>query len=75
MPVLSNLTIINNDIMNLPNLLGHHKNLKTLQVDGNPIKSLRRAIIDKGTEAILKCLREKFVQSEDEMIEEWALSR
>jgi len=36
------LNLSNNDINNVPYLLGFHKTLKTLQLDGNPMKSIRR---------------------------------
>ena len=70
---LTQLTVSNNDMGQLPHLLGLHKNLRNLSVDGNPLKSIRRAIIDKGTDAILKYLKDKFIQGKDDIIEEWAL--
>ena len=39
---LSNLCLINNDLQQLPPLLGFHAKIQTLQVDGNPLKTLRR---------------------------------
>ena len=70
---LIQLTLSNNDLGQLPHLLGFHKNLRNLSVDGNPLKSIRRTIIDKGTDAILKFLKDKFIDGKDDMIEEWAL--
>jgi Leucine-rich repeat (LRR) protein len=75
---LQNLTLLNiqnNDITDrgVPHLLGNHKTLKTLQIDGNPLKSIRRAIIEKGTETIMKYLRDKYVEGRDDIVEEWAL--
>jgi Leucine-rich repeat (LRR) protein len=58
---LGNLCIVNNDLASLPPLMGFHKTLSSLQVDGNPLKSVRRQIIEKGTPAILLHLREKYV--------------
>ena len=49
--------------------------MKTLQIDGNPLKSIRRAIIEKGTEAVLKYLRDKFVEERDSQVEEWAIEQ
>ena len=63
----------NNDLVQLPHLLGHHKNLRNLTVDGNPLKSIRRAVIDKGTDFILKYLKDKFIEGKDDIVEEWAL--
>lgn len=64
---LNLFNIQNNDINDrgVPNLLGLHNNIKTLSLDGNPLKSIRRAIIEKGTEAILKYLRDKYVEERD----------
>ena len=74
---LNLLNIQNNDISDrgIPNLLGLHKTIKTLQIDGNPLKSIRRPIIEKGTEAILKYLRDKFVEERDSQVEEWAIEQ
>jgi hypothetical protein len=46
-------------------LLGLHKKLKNIQVEGNPLKSIRRAIIEKGSQGILKYLSERFNQDTD----------
>jgi Leucine-rich repeat (LRR) protein len=39
---LTLLNVTNNDINTMPHLLGLHKTLKTLQIDGNPMKTIRR---------------------------------
>jgi Leucine-rich repeat (LRR) protein len=39
---LGNLCLVNNELSQIPNLLGFHKNLHTLQLDGNPLKTIRR---------------------------------
>lgn len=67
------MNIGNNDINHLPNLLGLHPVLKTLQIDGNPMKSIRRAVIEKGADAIMKFLRDKYVEGNDDVVETWAL--
>ena len=61
LPNLTSLNLSNNDLVNLPSLLGLHKNLKNLQVDGNPLKQIRRPIIERGTDAIMMYLKEKFI--------------
>lgn len=61
---LQNLNLINlqnNDIDRLPSIIGLHKTLKTIQVDGNPLKSIRRPIIDKGSDSLMQHLRDKFI--------------
>jgi len=75
LPNLVQLTLVNNDIEKLPNLLGLHTNIKYLTVEGNPLKTIRRAVIEKGTEAILAYLKDKFVENRDDVVEEWALQR
>ena len=46
---LNFFNIQNNELKNLPNGLGMIKKLKSLNIDGNPIKLIRRAVLDKGT--------------------------
>lgn len=50
-----------------------HKTIKTIQIDGNPLKTIRRLVIDKGAESIIKYLRDKFVEGKDDIVEDWAL--
>lgn len=72
---LTLLNLVNNDLFNIPPLLGHHKTIKTIQIDGNPLKAIRRPIIEKGADAILKFLRDKFVEDRDSLVEDWALEQ
>lgn len=37
------------------------------------MKAIRRPIIEKGADAILKYLRDKFVEGKDSVVEDWAL--
>ena len=57
----------------VPHLLGMHKSIKAIQIEGNPLKTIRRPIIEKGAESIIKYLRDKFVQGKDDLVEDWAL--
>jgi hypothetical protein len=52
-----------------------HKNLKNIQVDGNPLKSIRRAIIDKGSQGVLTYLMDRYVEGTDNIVEQWALDQ
>ena len=72
---LNQLTLVNNDIEKLPPLLGWHKKLQSITVEGNPLKSIRRPVVAKGTVAILAFLKDKFVEGRDDVVEEWALAR
>jgi Leucine-rich repeat (LRR) protein len=56
---LMRLDISNNSLVNLPNSLCNLAHLVSLQVDGNPIKSIRRDVIQCGTQRILKTLRDR----------------
>lgn len=57
---LTFLDIRSNDISRLPAELGlMDATLKTLMLEGNPLRSIRRAIIDRGTAAVLEYLRNK----------------
>lgn len=69
---LTQLTLLNNDIQKLPHLLGKHKKLKNIQVDGNPLKTIRRPIIARGSQGILQYLADKYVEGTDDAIEPWA---
>ncbi|KAM6219817.1 leucine-rich repeat-containing protein 40 isoform 1-T1 [Rhynchocyon petersi] len=55
---LERLDLSNNDISSLPYLLGN-LHLKFLALDGNPLRTIRREIINKGTQEVLKYLRSK----------------
>lgn len=66
------LTLTNNELQKLPNLIGLHKNIKNIQVDGNPLKSIRRTIIEKGSSGILRYLMDRYVEENDNKIEDWA---
>jgi Leucine-rich repeat (LRR) protein len=66
---LCQLTLTNNDINRLPHLIGFHKNIRNIQVDGNPLKSIRRAIIDKGSQGIVQYLMDKYVEEYDNKVE------
>lgn len=59
---LSSLTILdisNNNLISLPPEMGNMANLKGLEIQGNMIKSIRTAVIAKGTKAILEALKLK----------------
>ena len=54
---LERLDVTNNDLSSLPFALGTLPHIKSLMVDGNPMKSIRRDIIQRGTAGLLKYLR------------------
>ena len=41
MPILNHINISNNNLKNIPTILGFMK-LKSIQIDGNPSKSVNR---------------------------------
>jgi len=62
--LLERLDVTNNSLSNLPFSLGTLPHLKSVQLDGNPIKSIRRDIIARGTVGLLKYLRSRMDESE-----------
>ncbi|XP_054994659.1 leucine-rich repeat-containing protein 40 [Sorex araneus] len=57
---LERLDLSNNDISGLPYTLGN-LHLKFLALEGNPLRTIRREIINKGTQEVLKYLRSKII--------------
>ncbi|XP_008588496.1 PREDICTED: leucine-rich repeat-containing protein 40, partial [Galeopterus variegatus] len=55
---LERLDLRNNDISSLPYSLGN-LHLKFLALEGNPLRTIRREVINKGTQEVLKYLRSK----------------
>ncbi|XP_058994581.1 leucine-rich repeat-containing protein 40 isoform X2 [Mustela lutreola] len=55
---LERLDLSNNDISSLPCSLGK-LHLKFLALEGNPLRTIRREIINKGTQEVLKYLQSK----------------
>lgn len=69
------LDISNNDLQNLPPELGIMKNLNKIQIEGNPLRSIRMGVRTAGTNVIKKYLaskidpnapRKDYSQKEDE---------
>lgn len=55
---LNYLNVQNNSLTKIPTVLGFMK-LSGLKIDGNPLKLIKRTVIDKGTVAIMDYLRTK----------------
>ncbi|KAK7083015.1 Leucine-rich repeat-containing protein 40 [Halocaridina rubra] len=55
------LDLHNNNIDFVPPLLGNMTQLRNLQLNGNPFRVPRRAILDKGTYEILDYLRSRII--------------
>uniref|UniRef100_A0A2N9F5L8 Leucine-rich repeat-containing N-terminal plant-type domain-containing protein n=1 Tax=Fagus sylvatica TaxID=28930 RepID=A0A2N9F5L8_FAGSY len=57
---LTELDLSDNNIAVLPPELGLlEPNLQALRLDGNPLRSIRRSILDRGTKAVLNYLKDK----------------
>ncbi|WJX68385.1 hypothetical protein P8452_52758 [Trifolium repens] len=57
---LVELDLSDNNISALPPELGLlEPSLQALRLDGNPLRSIRRPVLDKGTKAVLKYLKDK----------------
>jgi len=59
MSVLSTLDLQNNDLAQVPPQLGNATQLRSLQLEGNPFRNPRAAILAKGTQALLAYLRDR----------------
>ncbi|XP_030929493.1 plant intracellular Ras-group-related LRR protein 6 [Quercus lobata] len=60
---LSELGLSDNNISVLPPELGLlEPSLQALRLDGNPMRSIRRTILDRGTKAVLNYLKDKIPQ-------------
>jgi hypothetical protein len=49
--------------------------LKNITVDGNPLKSIRRPIVDGGSGRLMKHLGDRFNENTDSVVEDWALEQ
>ncbi|XP_010142449.1 PREDICTED: leucine-rich repeat-containing protein 40, partial [Buceros rhinoceros silvestris] len=56
---LERLDLSNNDISRLPYTLGNLLQLKFLALEGNPLRTIRRDLLQKGTQELLKYLRSR----------------
>ena len=56
-------------------MLGLHKKLKNVSVEGNPLKSIRRPNIAKGSAGILAYLGDRYIEENDGKSEEWAIEQ
>ena len=60
---LAELDLGNNSISSVPPVVGlMHLTLKVLQLEGNPLRTIRRPILNKGTPAVLEYLRDRIPQ-------------
>eukprot|EP00794_Sanderia_malayensis_P008301 gene8301-9185_t len=56
---LERLDIRNNSIPGLPAIMGNMESIKSLSLDGNPLRGIRRDIVSNGTQSVLKYLRSR----------------
>jgi Leucine-rich repeat (LRR) protein len=61
---LRRLDVQNNNLSNLPARLAALRQLTSLVVDGNPLRAIRREIVQKGAVEILKYLRSRLTPEE-----------
>ncbi|XP_042371860.1 leucine-rich repeat-containing protein 40 [Plectropomus leopardus] len=66
---LTRLDLTNNDIATLPATLSLLPNLKVLLLEGNPLRGIRRDLLTKGTNELLKYLRGR-IKEEPEKADE-----
>nr|CAB3263517.1 leucine-rich repeat-containing protein 40-like [Phallusia mammillata] len=63
---LERLDLGNNNVSGLPPEMGNMSCLKVVVLDGNPLRSIRRDVISRGTQAVLAFLRSRIVTDEKE---------
>jgi Leucine-rich repeat (LRR) protein len=60
---LEELNLANNDLSGLPAKLGTlAPKLRLLLLEGNPLRAIRRPVLERGTQAVLQHLRDRIVQ-------------
>eukprot|EP01064_Diplonema_japonicum_P011528 TRINITY_DN1893_c0_g1_i1.p1 TRINITY_DN1893_c0_g1~~TRINITY_DN1893_c0_g1_i1.p1 ORF type:complete len:628 (+),score=87.40 TRINITY_DN1893_c0_g1_i1:47-1885(+) len=59
LPKISTFDLSNNDLTTVPPELGTMTTLRSLSLTGNPLKTIRRTVLEKGTDALLAYLRDK----------------
>ncbi|XP_029285687.1 leucine-rich repeat-containing protein 40 [Cottoperca gobio] len=64
---LTRLDLTNNDITTLPASVSLLPDLKVLLLEGNPLRGIRRELLAKGTNELLKYLREKIKEDPDKV--------
>nr|ACI34266.1 Leucine-rich repeat-containing protein 40 [Salmo salar] len=62
---LERLDLVNNDISSLPAALALLPKLKILTLEGNPLRGIRRDLLTKGTNELLKYLRGRIKEDPD----------
>nr|XP_029488557.1 leucine-rich repeat-containing protein 40 isoform X2 [Oncorhynchus nerka] len=62
---LERLDLVNNDISSLPAALALLPKLKILTLEGNPLRGIRRDLLTKGTNELLKYLRGRIKEDSD----------
>uniref|UniRef100_A0A673KWW2 Leucine rich repeat containing 40 n=1 Tax=Sinocyclocheilus rhinocerous TaxID=307959 RepID=A0A673KWW2_9TELE len=67
---LEHLDLTNNDISSLPCGLGTLPKLKSLALEGNPLRTIRRDLLTKGTGELLKYLRSRIQEQPDGSLKE-----
>ncbi|KAJ8277787.1 hypothetical protein GJAV_G00079900 [Gymnothorax javanicus] len=64
---LERLDLTNNDLSSLPYALGSMPKLKILALEGNPLRTIRRDLLTKGTNELLKYLRSRIEEPQEDL--------
>ncbi|XP_022530888.2 leucine-rich repeat-containing protein 40 isoform X1 [Astyanax mexicanus] len=62
---LQRLDLTNNDLSSIPCGLGNLPKLTSLTLEGNPLRTIRRELLTKGTSELLKYLRSRIQEEPD----------
>nr|XP_054764681.1 leucine-rich repeat-containing protein 40-like [Lytechinus pictus] len=63
---LTRLNIANNNVSSLPYKLGNLTSLRAMVLDGNPLRSIRRDIVNRGTMELMKYLRSRIEETPED---------
>ncbi|XP_065069918.1 leucine-rich repeat-containing protein 40-like isoform X2 [Rhopilema esculentum] len=72
---LERLDLTNNCLSILPFTVGNMENLKTLSLDGNPLRGIRRDVVAKGTQAVLAFLKSRIPLPDQEKSNDGAANK
>eukprot|EP00127_Corallochytrium_limacisporum_P004728 Clim_evm82s172 gene=Clim_evmTU82s172 len=64
LPNVERLDISNNGISEIPPAVVRLRQLESLVIEGNPLRSIRQGVIAKGTSAVIKYLKDRYAEED-----------
>lgn len=72
--LLSSINLCNNDLNSLPSWLGWYPCLKGVALEGNPLRTIKRSVVEGSTVALVGFLKTRASPSEAAEYDHWASS-